>query len=98
MPPVTLRGHLCTGHGCWPPRPAIGGSPGITVNGRPVIRRGDAYAPHTCPSIPETHGGTLAMGAAGLTINGLEIGRIGDPVSCGSRVAQGVSAFVVTEA
>lgn len=98
MPAVTLLGHNCTGHGCWPPRPSVAGAPGMVINGRRVVTVGDSYAPHTCPSIPETHGGVLADGAPGLTINGRRVGRIGDPLSCGSRVAQGVAGVLVEAA
>ncbi|WP_372069776.1 PAAR domain-containing protein (plasmid) [Tistrella mobilis] len=95
MPAVTLLGDDCTGHGCWPPRPSIEGEPRFTVGGRPVVLVGHAYAPHTCPDIPETHGGTLSDGAPRATVGGRRIGRIGDPVSCGSRVAVGTARFTI---
>ena len=89
MPAVTRLGDSCTGHGCWPPRPSTGASPNVHVNGIAVHRQGDAWAPHTCPSIPETHGSVLAAGSSSVYVNGKQIGRIGDPVACGSSVAAG---------
>lgn len=95
MPAVTLQGDICTGHGCWPPRPSAEGSPAFRINGIPVHCQGHAWQPHTCPSIPETHASVLANGSPRFRINGREVGRIGDPVACGSAVATGVGAFRV---
>jgi uncharacterized Zn-binding protein involved in type VI secretion len=95
MPAVTLVGHLCTGHGCWPARPAIEGDPRFTVGGRQVHCQGHAWAAHTCPSIPETHASVLAAGSPRFTVGGRQVGRIGDPVACGSKAAQGEPRFVV---
>jgi uncharacterized Zn-binding protein involved in type VI secretion len=89
MPAVTRKGDNCTGHGCWPSRPSTGASPNVFVNGIAVHRQGDAWAPHTCPTIPETHASVLAAGSSSVFVNGQPIGRIGDPVACGSSVAAG---------
>lgn len=89
MPAVTRLGDACTGHGCWPPRPSTGASPDVYVNGIAAHRQGDAWAAHTCPSIPETHGSVLGSGSSTVFCNGLQLGRIGDPVACGSTVAAG---------
>jgi uncharacterized Zn-binding protein involved in type VI secretion len=89
MPAVTRLGDNCTGHGCWPPRPSTGASGDVYANGIPVHRQGDSWAPHTCPPIPETHGSVLASGSGTVYVNGKQCGRIGDPVACGSSVAQG---------
>ena len=35
------------------------------------------------------HGGVLASGSSTVFANGRQIGRIGDPVDCGSTVASG---------
>lgn len=89
MPAVTRLGDTCTGHGCWPSRPSTGASADVFVGGRPVHRVGDAWAPHTCPTIPETHGSVLAAGSPSVFVNGRAVGRIGDAVACGSTVASG---------
>lgn len=91
MPAVTRLGDQCTGHGCWPPRPSSGASPDVYVNGIRAHRKTDTWAPHTCPAIPETHPSALADGSSTVYCNGLPLGRIGDPVACGSSVAQGSS-------
>lgn len=89
IPPVTRLGDYCTGHGCWPPRPSSGASPNVFCNSIPVHRDTDSWAPHTCPLIPETHASVLAAGSPTVFANGLQVGRIGDPVACGSSVATG---------
>lgn len=89
MPAVSRLGDNCTGHGCWPPRPSTGASPNVRVNGIAAHRQGDAWAPHTCPTIPETHASVLAAGSTTVRVNGKQLARIGDPVGCGSTVAQG---------
>lgn len=89
MPAVTRKGDACTGHGCWPARPSTGASPDVFVNGIAAHRQGDAWAAHTCPSIPQTHASVLGMGSASVFANGKPLGRVGDPVACGSSVAAG---------
>lgn len=96
MPLVTLRGMLCTGHGCWPPRPSTQGESRFRINGTGVHLQGHAWAAHTCPAIPETHASVLAAGSAHFRVNGLQVGRVGDPVACGSTVAQGHPRFNVS--
>lgn len=82
-------GDICTGHGCWPPRPNVQGSPNVCTNGIPNHRKTDAWAPHTCPPIPQTHSSILCEGSPTVFTNGLEQGRVGDPVCCGSFIATG---------
>lgn len=89
MPAVSRLGDNCTGHGCWPPRPSTGASPNVFINAIAAHRQGDAWAAHTCPTIPETHASVLAAGSTTVFANGKQLARIGDPVACGSSVAQG---------
>ncbi|MDR8014105.1 PAAR domain-containing protein [Ectopseudomonas guguanensis] len=89
MPAVSRLGDNCTGHGCWPPRPSTEASPNVRVNGIAAHRQGDAWAAHTCPTIPETHASVLAAGSTTVRVNGKQLARVGDPVACGSSVAQG---------
>lgn len=96
MPAVTLQGMSCTGHGCWPPRASTQGEPRFRVNGVAVHLQGHAWAAHTCPSIPETHASALASGSPHFRVNGAQVGRVGDPVACGSSVAQGHPLFRVS--
>jgi len=88
MPGVARLGDVCTGHGPWPPRPNNGASGDVFVNGIPVHRQGDGWAVHCNPE-PQCHGSALAAGSSTVYVNGLQVGRIGDPVACGSSVASG---------
>lgn len=83
------KGDKCTGHGCWPSRASIQGSTNVTINSKSALRVGDAYAAHTCPSIPQTHAGNQAQGSPTVTVNGKALARVGDSVSCGGALAQG---------
>lgn len=85
--PVVRLNDICTGHGCFPPRPNIQGSPNVFVNGRPAHRVGDAWAAHCC-GVP-CHAGTAAKGSSTVFVNGKPLCRVGDDVDCGSKMAQG---------
>ena len=88
MPAVARLGDTCTGHGCFPSRPCTGASGDVFVNGKAVHRQGDAWAPHGCADcVP--HASSLAAGSATVIVNGRQLGRVGDPVACGSAVAEG---------
>lgn len=89
MPAVSRLGDQGSGHGCWPPRPNTEASGDVFINGIGAHRQGDAWAPHTCPSIPETHSSVLASGSSTVYCNGKQISRVTDPVACGSTVAEG---------
>lgn len=89
MPAVVRLSDMCSGHGCWPPRPNSGASQNVSVNGLGAHRVGDPWHPHTCPRIPETHGGTQATGSRSVFVNGRPAARVGDAVNCGSRNATG---------
>jgi len=88
MPAVTRKGDSCTGHGPFPPRVSTNGSGDVFANGVPVHRQGDGWAAH-CMSGPVCHGGSLAAGSSSVSANDQQLGRIGDPVDCGSAVASG---------
>lgn len=94
MPPVTRLGDVCTGHGCFPPRPSISASSNVFANGIPVLRVGDAYAPHGCISC-STHPGNLSSGSSTVYVNGIPVGRVGDSVTCGSSVASGSPDVII---
>ena len=92
MPPVTRKGDICTGHSCFPPRKSTSGSPNVFVNEIPAHRESDSWAAHTCThsDVPHgTHTSVLASGSSTVYANGRQLGRIGDPVACGSSVATG---------
>ena len=85
---VTRIGDMCTGHGPFPPRPNIKGSEDVFVNGTGVHRESDPWSSH-CNPVPVCHGSTLAAGSSTVYANGMQLGRIGDPVGCGSACAEG---------
>lgn len=88
--PVTRLGDTCTGHGSWPPRPSVEASGNVFVNGIGAHRKNDGWAVH-CNSDPQCHDSVLAEGSGTVFVNGKALGRIGDPVACGSAVAKGSS-------
>jgi len=88
MPAATRLGDDCTGHGTFPPRPSISGSPDVATNGKPQMRVSDTYDSH-CNSDGVCHGGALAQGSGSVFVNGKPAGRIGDSVDCGSSVSVG---------
>jgi len=93
MSKIVLFGHICTGHGPFPPRPNIQASPNFFVKGLGVHRQGDAWAIH-CVAL-SCHGAVLSVGTANFLANGKPVAKVGDPISCGSFCAQGEATFDV---
>ena len=81
MPQLHRKGDLCTGHGCWPPRPSIQGSPDVFTNNIRQHRVTDGWAAHCCQSC---HSSTQCDGSPDVFANTLKVARKGDPVCCGS--------------
>lgn len=90
MPPVVRLGDICTGHGCWPSRPNVQGCGSVFANGIPVHCVGHGWALHCfmCGA-RECHAAVLGGGSPNVFAEGRAVGRIGDPVSCGSACASG---------
>ncbi|WP_108820135.1 PAAR domain-containing protein [Pseudovibrio sp. Alg231-02] len=88
MPKAARLGDIGSGHGCFPPTPAISGSGDTFINGRKAVRLGDAFAPHGCPQCPP-HPRSLSAGSATVFINGKKAGRVGDSIGCGGSVSAG---------
>jgi uncharacterized Zn-binding protein involved in type VI secretion len=56
------------------------GSPNVFINGKPVVRVGDAVAPHGSGA----HGSAvMATGSATFSVNGIPVCRVGDLATCG---------------
>jgi uncharacterized Zn-binding protein involved in type VI secretion len=87
MPVASVLGDMCSGHACWPSRCNIQASDNVFCEGIGSHRQGDAWAVHCCvmhrPPCP-WHSSVLALGSATVYVNGRQMGRIGDPVACGS--------------
>ena len=88
MPAVTRVGDNDTGHDACPGRPLATGSGDVFVNSIKCGRQSDSYVPHG-GLVHAPHGGVIASGDPTVYVNGRQIGRIGDPVSCGGSVAVG---------
>jgi uncharacterized Zn-binding protein involved in type VI secretion len=95
MPAAHRKGDIGSGHAChFPPTPAIGGSPDVFVNKRPLMRVGDSYIPHPCAvGHAPPHPRNLAKGSASVFVNGIPAGRKGDAINCGGE-AQTASSNV----
>ena len=92
MPQAARLGDICTGHECWPSRASISGSPDVFINGMAAHRVGDSWETHCCthPEMPHgCHDSVLAAGSSTVYVNHIPLGRIGDPIECGSSVASG---------
>lgn len=88
MPKAARLGDVGSGHGCFPPSNAVAGSPDVSINGQPAVRSTDDYAAHGC-GVCSPHGRKLAKGSSTVSVNGLDAGRIGDPIDCGGAAATG---------
>lgn len=84
--PAARLADICTGHRRAGPRPNNQGSPDVFINGRPAHRQTDSWPVHRRPKIHKSY---LASGSPTVYTNGLQQGRVGDPVACGSKVATG---------
>ena len=93
MPAIALEGGLGSGHGCFPPRPNSEGDPTFLINGVAAHAEGMAWETHSCGD--QVHPGVLDAGSPTFLLNGKQAGRVGDPVDCGSAVAEGDDTFFV---
>ena len=87
MPAATRLGDKCTGHDSYKPRPNNKASTDVFFNSIGAHRVSDTWQQHTNNS--NSHGGTTSAGSTYVFINGLASARIGDPISCGSVIAEG---------
>ena len=96
MQGATRLGDQNTGHDDCLPVSLISGSPSVYVDGRPVGRVGDIYAPHECQEHP-IHQGHISSGSSSVFANGFGVGRIGDVVDCPATctIAEGSSTVLV---
>ncbi len=80
--PATRMPDICTGHGCFPPRPSCSGSPNVFANSLPAKRMLDCFIPHGCPSCPP-HMTLQAIGCTTVYCNSLMWSGILHPLICG---------------
>lgn len=89
MLPVTRLGDMSSGDPCGAgPRKCIGGSSDVFVNMLPMHGYGHPWAPHSCPKSPP-HDAVTVGGSGSVFVNFVPVARIGDPISCGSKIVQG---------
>lgn len=83
---------VCTGHDACPPRKAVEGSPDVFIDGHAVVRLGDLWESHGCPA-HAPHQGRVNQASSEITVNGLPVVRVGDPIDCGGQVKTGCEAL-----
>ena len=110
MPGAARLADICTGHCtptpvtdingnttikmcCFPPRTALEGSSDTYVNNRPLHCVTHKWNVHCSPC--GCHPGTLSSGCETVICNWLNVGRCGDNISCGSKVATCSSDVII---
>lgn len=85
---ATRLGDLCTGHGCWPPRPNDEAKvKTVLINNIPPHCEGEHWEIHCCV---DCHDGYLQKGSSTVVMEKTYYpSRVGDPVTCGSYVMTG---------
>jgi len=84
MPGVVRDGDVSTSDPCGaPPRAPSAFSGNVFANGKGVVRLGDSWTDHSCPSSPP-HGATSTASSGNVFVNGQGAVRSGDAISCGS--------------
>lgn len=86
MPKASRKTDIASGHGCFPPTPAIVGSPDVGIEGLAALRKGDAVLLHGCGNCPP-HGRSVSGGSGTVFINGLAAVRKGDSINCGGSMS-----------
>lgn len=86
MSNVARLSDICTGHFWHMSRSNISASENVFVNGLGAHRQSDGWAIH---GFLLPHASILASGSSTVFVNGLQLGRVGDPIVCGSIVATG---------
>ncbi len=96
MPAIVRKGDTGSGHDKCPPTASISGSGDVFVEGQPVVRVGDGYAPHGCKK-HSTHPRSQASGSGTVFVNGKAVARIGDAIDCGGSAASGSATVNVDD-
>jgi uncharacterized Zn-binding protein involved in type VI secretion len=79
-------GDLSKGH-CFPPRPNIGASSNVFINGRGAHRLSDPWPTHCCGDA--CHASISIAGSTTVFVNRLNQVRVCDAQSCGDSAAFG---------
>ena len=88
MPAVCRIGHADVPHCSGMTRAS--GSVNVNVNGIPLSRQTDINTSHLLPGNPcPGHEAPIAKGSVTVRVNGLGCGRVGDPITSCTSVAEG---------
>ncbi len=96
MPALVRKGDSGVGHDACPTTAATGGSGDVYADGKPVMRVGDAYAPHGCKKHAK-HARAQAAGSGTVFVNGKAVARIGDGIDCGGQSGSGSGTVFVDD-
>jgi uncharacterized Zn-binding protein involved in type VI secretion len=88
MPGVAFKTSICDGACGFPPAPSAAWSDNVFANNNNVCRKGDAFQNHP-------HGRVVASGSSTVFVNGQQVARIGDPLTCGANIATGSGNVIV---
>lgn len=94
MSAIATSDTICSGHGGFPPRPVAETVSWFTVNGKPAVVDGAAFPEHSDGN--SSHSGAAVSTRPWFTIGGKSGVCEGDPVSCGSIIANGDNSFQVS--
>jgi len=92
MPAIALENQISTGHGCFPPTGSVGPyTSTVKINGKFIQLKGvTRYVAHTCGNVTHpTNARIVSEGSSTVYVEGIQIARIGDLISCGDAVGQG---------
>lgn len=87
MSSVARLSDVCTGHEDFPPRSNTSASQTVFINGLGAHRSSDSWAQHCNSS--SCHESLLQAGSGTVFVEGLQLGRVGDQIACGSTIATG---------
>jgi uncharacterized Zn-binding protein involved in type VI secretion len=82
-----------SGHDGFSPGVVVTGEPLFTVNGTPLSKTSDISVMHTKPDNPPHVG--VNVGSALLTVNGVAMALVGDPMACGAVIVSGQDLFTI---
>ena len=81
-------------HASFTPSSAIAGSGTVFANSMPVVRQGDAFAPHMMPPA-FVHVPSANECSGSVSAEGSGIARMGDAVDCGQIISIGSPDVIV---
>lgn len=95
MAGIAYHNIITTGHSTAPPTRVVTEQDFVFISGRPVVLDGDKIVPHAYHDDPP-HDGSVIASNEYVRINGIKVGQVGDPISCGDTISEG-SEFVFME-